>query len=102
MFVVGTPSAIDGIMMKPASLEMFCTSIVTMGLVGLLIYDSTASISRTVPNLLAMIVSALAFLNCSWRSGNCTFIVCMRRASAPCTLESKSGENLEKERLSPL
>jgi hypothetical protein len=65
-------------------------------------YDSAASISKTVPKALAMMVSALTFLNSSWMSGNCTFIVCVRNASAPCALESKSGENLEKERLSPL
>ncbi len=100
--MVGAPSAIDGILMKPANLVISWTSTVTMGPAGLLMYDSAASISRTVPNLLAMMVSALTFLNCSWRSGNYTFIVCVRSAFAPCALESKSRENLEKERLNPL
>jgi hypothetical protein len=73
-----------------------------MGSAGLLMYDSATSISRTAPSLLAIMVRALAFRNCSCKFGNCTFIVCVRSAFAPCALESKSGENLEKERLSPL
>jgi len=49
-----------------------------------------------------MMVKAFAFRNCSCKSGNCTFIICVRSASAPYTLASKSGENLEKERPSLL
>jgi hypothetical protein len=100
--MVVAPSAIDGILMNPTSLEMSCTSTVTMGPVGLLMYDSAASISRTTPSLLTIMVRALTFRNCSCKSRNCTFIVCVKSASAPYALESKSGENLEKERLSPL
>ncbi|CAK9208951.1 unnamed protein product [Sphagnum troendelagicum] len=101
-FVVGAPSAIEGILMKPANLVMSPTSTVTMGPAGLFMYDSAASIFRTVPSLLTMMVSALTFLNCSWISRNCTLIVCVRSNSAPFALESKSEENLENERLSPL
>jgi hypothetical protein len=58
--------------------------------------------SSTSPSLLAIMVRALAFLNCSCKFENCTLIVCVRSASAPWALASKSGENLEKERVSPL
>ncbi len=58
--------------------------------------------SRISPSLLAMMVRAFAFRNCSCKSGNCTFIICVRSAFAPYALASKSGENLEKERLSSL
>ncbi len=92
----------DEILMNPASLVMSWTSIVTMGPTGLLIYESTTSISKTSPSLLAIMVRAFSFRNCSCKSGNCTFIVCVRSASAPCAFASKSGENRENERLSPL
>ncbi len=68
------PSAIDGILMYPGSLEMSLSSMVIMVPAGLLMYESTASISRTSLILLAMIVRALVFLNCSCRSGNWTLI----------------------------
>ncbi len=58
--------------------------------------------SRTSSNLLAIMVSALTFLNCSWRSGNWTLIVCVRSASAPCALASKLDVYLEKDKLSSL
>ncbi len=102
MFMVAVPSAMDAILMNPASLEISWTSIVTMGPAGLLMYESTTSMSRTSPSLLTMMVSDLAFRNCSCKSKNCTFIVCVRSASTPCAFASKSGENLEKERLSSL
>jgi hypothetical protein len=51
----------DGILMNPASLEISWTSIVTMGPAGLLMYESAASMSRTSPSLLAMMVRAFAF-----------------------------------------
>jgi hypothetical protein len=73
----------------------------TMGPVGLLIYESATSISRTSPSLLAIMVRAFAFRNCSCKYGNCTFIMCVRSASTR-ALASKSGENREKERLSSL
>jgi hypothetical protein len=88
--------------MDPASLEMSCTSIVTMGPAGLLIYESAGSMSNTSPTWLARIVRAFSFLNCSCRSGNWTLTECVRSDSNPWALASKSGENLEKERLSPL
>ncbi|CAK9201322.1 unnamed protein product [Sphagnum troendelagicum] len=92
----------DGILMNPASLEISWTSIVTMGPAGLLMYESTTLMSRTSPSLLAMMVRAFAFQNCSCKSGNCTFIICVKSASAPCAFAPKPGKNLEKERLSPL
>ncbi len=101
-FSVPAPSDMDGILMNPASLEMSRTSSVTMGPAGLLMYESSSSMSNTSPSLLAIMVRALTFLNCSCKSGNCTLIMCVRSASAPWALASKSGENLEKERLSPL
>jgi hypothetical protein len=58
--------------------------------------------SSTSPSLLAIMVRALAFLNCSCKSGNFTLIVCVRSPSTPWALASKSRENLEKEKLSPL
>ncbi len=58
--------------------------------------------SSTSLSLLAIMVRAFAFQNCSWRSGNWTLIVCVRSASAPCALASKFGVYLEKDRLSPL
>ncbi len=64
---------------------------VIMGPAGLLMYEFIASISRTSPILLAMIVRALVFLNYSCRSGNWTLIACVSWASAPCELESKFG-----------
>ncbi len=68
------PSAIDGILMYPGSLEMPLSSIVIIGPTGLLIYESAASISRTSPSLLAIRVRTLVFLNSSCTSGNCTLI----------------------------
>jgi len=68
------PSAIDDILMYLGSLEISLSSIVIIGPAGLLMYESTASISRTSPSLLAIKVRALVFLNSSWRSGNCTLI----------------------------
>ncbi len=100
--MVVAPSAMDGILMNPTSLKMTWTSIVTMGPVGLLMYESTASMSRTSPSLLAMMVRAFSFQNYSCKSGNFTFIVCVKSASTPYAFASKSGENLEKERPSPL
>ncbi len=99
-FAVPAPSDMDGILMNPANLEMSRTSSVTMGPTGLLMYESFASMSNTSPSLLAIMVRALAFLNCSCKSGNCSLIVCVRSASAPWALASKSRENLEKERVS--
>jgi hypothetical protein len=101
-FAMPAPSNMDGILMNPASLEMSRTSNVTMGPVGLLMYEFSASMSNTSPSLLAIMVRALTFLNCSCKSRNYTLIVCIRSASAPWALASKSGENLEKERVSPL
>ncbi len=83
MFAVLARSNIDGILMNPASLEMSWTSTVTMGPIGLFMYEYAASMSSTSPSLLAIMARALAFLNCSCRSGNCTLIVCVRIASAP-------------------
>ncbi len=102
VFAVPTLSDMDGILMNLASLEKSQTSTVTMGPTGLFMYESSASMSSTSPNLLAIMVRAFAFLNCSCKSVNCTLIVCVRSASAPWALASKSGENLEKERLSSL
>ncbi len=102
MFVVEAPSAMEGILMNPASLEISLTSIVTMGPVGLFMYESIASMSKTSPSLLAIMVRAFAFRNCSCKSRNCSFIVCVRSASAPYVLASKFGKYLEKKRLSPL
>ncbi len=75
---------------------------VTMGPAGLFTYESVASLSRTSLSLLAIMVSALTFLNCSWRSGNWILMVCVRSASAPCALALKLDVNLEKDKLSPL
>ncbi len=102
MFAVPAPSNMDEILMNPASLEMSWTSTMTMGPTGLFMYESSASMSSTSPSLLAIMVRAFAFLNCSCKPGNYTLIVCIRSASAPYALALKSGENLEKERLSPL
>jgi len=102
MFAVSEPLDMDGILMSPASLEISWTSTMTVGPAGLFMYESSASMSSTSPTLLAIMVRAFAFLNCLCKSGNCTLIMCIRSASAPCALVSKSGENLEKERLSPL
>jgi hypothetical protein len=55
----------EGIPMYPASLLMSWVSTVIMGLTGLFMYESSGSISRTSPILLAMIVRAFVFLNYS-------------------------------------
>ncbi len=89
--VSSDPSAIDGILKYPGSLEMSLSSIVIIGPVGLLMYESAASISRTSPSLLAMSVRTLVFLNSSWRSGNYTLIAWVSYASAPWELASKFG-----------
>ncbi|CAK9262372.1 unnamed protein product [Sphagnum jensenii] len=81
---------------------MSLISMVTMGPAGLFTYESAASMSKTSLSLLAIMVGALAFLNCSWRSGNWTLIVCVRSASAPYALASKPGVYLEKDKLRPL
>jgi hypothetical protein len=60
-----------------------------MGSVGLFLYESAASISKTFSILLAMIINILVFLNCPWKSENYTFIKWENKASAPCMLASK-------------
>ncbi len=54
------------------------------------------------PILLAIMVSALVFQNCSCKSGNCTLIAWVSWASAPWELASKFGIYREKERHKPL
>jgi hypothetical protein len=88
--------------MDPASLEISYTSTVTMGPAGLLMYELAGSMSNTSPTWLARIVRAFSFLNCSCRFGNWTLTECVRNDLDPWALALKSGENLEKERLSPL
>ncbi len=61
MSIAKAPSAMEGILMYPASLVMSLTSIVTMGPAALYMYELAASISKTSPSLLAMMVSALVF-----------------------------------------
>ncbi len=96
------PSTMEGIRMYPANLPMSWVSTMIMGSVGLFMYESSSSISWTFPILLAMIVRAFVFLNCSWRSGNWTFIVWKSEVSAPCILVSKFIMYREKERFKPL
>ncbi len=62
MSFVEAPSAIEGMRMYPANLLMSRTSTMIVRPSGLFI---AASIFRTSPILLAMMVSALVFLNCS-------------------------------------
>ncbi len=50
--------------MYSASLLMSWVSTVIMGPMGLFMYESSSSISRTSPILLAMIVRAFVFMNC--------------------------------------
>ncbi len=64
VFFVVAPSAMEGIRMYPASLLMSRVSAVIMGPAGLFMYESSGSISRTSPILLAMIMRAFVFLNC--------------------------------------
>ncbi len=94
--------AIEGMQMWPTSLLMSWISTIIIGPACLFTYDSTSSISRTSPILLAIIVRALSFLNCSWRSGNWTFIVCMSITSAPWALELKFETYLKKKKFMPL
>jgi len=51
--------------MYPTSLPMSQVFTMIMGLAGLFMYESSGSFSRTSPILLAMIVRAFVFLNCS-------------------------------------
>ncbi len=74
MSSISTPFTIDGIRIYPGSLEISFSSIVIMGPASLLIYESAASISNTSSSLLAIMVRALVFRNCSCKSGNCTLI----------------------------
>ncbi len=60
-------SAIKGMQMWPASLLMYWISIVIIGLASIFTYDSTSSIFRTSPILLAIIVRPLHTLeDCVW------------------------------------
>ncbi len=88
--------------MYSVSLLMSHVSTMIMGPMGLFMYESFGSISKTSPILLAMIVKVFLFLNCSRRFKNWTFIVCESKVSAPCTLVSKFGMYREKERFKPL
>ncbi len=92
----------EGIWMYLVNLPMSQVSTVIMGPTGLFMYESSSSISRTFPILLAMIVRVFLFLNCSWRFENCTFIMCENKVSTPCTLVSKFVMYHEKERFKSL
>ncbi len=58
------PSTMEGIRMCPTSLPMSRVFTVIMGVAGLFMYESSGSIPRTSPILLAMIVKTFVFLNC--------------------------------------
>jgi hypothetical protein len=98
MSSVSAPSAINGIRMYPGSLEMFFNSNVIRGPAGLLMYESAGSISSTSLILLAIMVRALVFQNCSCKLGNWTLIAWVSWASAPWELASKFEMYRENER----
>lgn len=88
----------EGMRIWPASLLMSWVSTLIIRPAHLFTYKFGRSISKTSSILLAIIVKDFSFLNYSWRSGNCTFIMWVSKAFAPWVLPSKLETYLEKDK----